>query len=84
MAKLEKDTANTTNNTARVINGAGTDPIMVEVKTGDTVTDVIKRAGVTLSKHDAVAIGKKSITNPGKTPADPNTTIVITGKIANG
>lgn len=78
--KLDKDHTDT----VRVVLGAGNAPITVELKKGDSILDVIKRAGGKLSRDDAVAVGNRRIEKPGKEPADANTTIVVTAKLANG
>ena len=62
--KLDKDHTDT----VRVVLGAGNAPITVELKKGDSILDVIKRAGGKLSRGDAVAVALRSLPKNRLTP----------------
>lgn len=64
--------------------GAGTKPVEVDYKQGDTVASVLKRAELSYSDNQSPTLGKKRVRNPEKTPVNPGDTIVVAGRPANG
>lgn len=68
----------------RIAIGAGNAPVDVEWEPGDTVSTVIERAKVSLSKDQTATIGKRRVKKPEKTKVYPGDLIVVAGKPANG
>ncbi|MCL2444738.1 hypothetical protein FWD07_01280 [Candidatus Saccharibacteria bacterium] len=68
----------------RISVGAGTKPIEVEWKQGDTVATVLKRADVKMEEGRVATLGKKKVKNPEKTTVSAGDLIVVEGQPRNG
>lgn len=82
---MNKTTQTTTGkNTVKLAIGAGTEPIAVDWKEGDTVSAVIKRAGAAIQPGQTATLGRRRVKNPDKTAVRAGETIIIAGKPSNG
>jgi len=68
----------------KIANGAGTEPVSVPWKEGDTVASVLKRAGVQIKSGRTATIGRRRVRNPEKTEIKAGEVIVIAGQPSNG
>lgn len=64
--------------------GAGTKPLEVAWKQGDTVASILKRANIVVDRGKVPTLGKVKVKNPAKAQVQPNDVIVVEGKPGNG
>ena len=64
--------------------GAGTKPIAVDWRRGDTVARALKRAEVTVAAGMTPTLGKVRVVDPDHTAVSAGDTIVVAGRPANG
>lgn len=79
-----KNKANANSTTVTVAVGAGSKPMRIDWRPGDTVASILKRAGVVVAPGKTPTLGERKVSDPEHTKVQAGETIVVAGKPSNG